>query len=161
MSVSRRKFAQWTGAVAALPLLSRRASAEAWPEGVQSSDLIYLTPLKSDGGESSCQGEGWFQAHEDALYVVTAAGAWRAEAVRKGLARTRVWVGDVGTWSDSDGAYRSLPQLELTGSLVVEPGLQSAVLEKMGEKYSMSWLVWGPRFRDGLADGSRVMLRYA
>ena len=161
MSVSRRRFAQLTGAAAALPVLGSRAFAEGWPEGVQTSDLIYLTPLKSNGGESRCQGEVWFQAHQNALYVVTAAGAWRAEAVRRGLARTRVWVGDVGTWSDSDGAYRELPQLELTGSLVIEPGVQAAVLDKMGDKYSMSWLVWGPRFRDGLADGSRVMLRYA
>ena len=33
-------------------------------------------------------------------------------------------------------------------------------LEAFGAKYADEWGSWGPRFRDGLADGSRVLLRY-
>jgi hypothetical protein len=127
---------------------------------MEESDLIYLTTLKSDGSESSCQAEVWFARHETDLYVVTSSDAWRARAVERGLTRTRVWVGDVGVWSDSGGSYRSLPQIEAEASRVAEADVQNTVLDIMGEKYRMSWLVWGPRFSNGLADGSRVMLRY-
>jgi hypothetical protein len=37
---------------------------------------------------------------------------------------------------------------------------QTSVLDAMGDKYPLEWVIWGPRFRNGLADGSRVMLRY-
>lgn len=72
-----------------------------------------------------------------------------------------IWVGDVGVWSDSDGAYRELPGATASVSLVEDPAEHKRLLEKFGDKYSLEWVLWGPRFRNGLADGSRVMLRYA
>ncbi len=160
MSITRRSVLAMAPAAVVAAAVTRMAHAEAQP-AVESSDLIYITPIRTDGGESRCQAEVWFQAHDDALYVVTAAEAWRARALSRGLDKARVWVGDVGVWTDSDGAYRKLPSMEMRASLVTDAGVQSAVLEKMGNKYTMGWLVWGPRFRDGLADGSRVMLRYS
>ncbi len=159
MNLTRRHVLAALPAGLAAAALARVAHAEEQP-AVESSDLIYITPIRSDGSESRCQAEVWFQAHDGALYVVTAAEAWRARAVSRGLDKARVWVGDVGVWTDSDGAYRKLPSMDMRASLVTDAQAQSAVLEKMGSKYTMGWLVWGPRFRDGLADGSRVMLRY-
>ncbi len=153
--ITRRTFAKVLP-LSALPIWGR---AEQTPE--ETSDLIYLTPILSDGSESRCQAEVWFQAHEGALYVVTARDAWRAEAVRRGLNTARVWVGDVGVWSNSDGRYRQLPSREVAAAFVSDQAVQEAVLDKMGSKYRMSWLLWGPRFRNGLEDGSRVMLRYS
>lgn len=137
-----------------------RGRAQPLERAMAESDLIYLTPLKSDGSESRCQAEVWFASYDADLYVVTSSQAWRAQAVTQGLTRTRVWVGDVGVWSDSGGRYRALPRVEAQASIVVEAGVHDAVLDVMGDKYRASWLVWGPRFRNGLADGSRVMLRY-
>ena len=140
--------------------LGRQARAQSLEQAMEESDLIYLTPLKSDGSESRCQAEVWFARHDADLFVVTSSDAWRARAVERGLTRTRVWVGDVGVWSDSGGGYRALPQIEADASVVADADVQNAVLDVMGDKYRMSWLVWGPRFRNGLSDGSRVMLRY-
>ena len=139
---------------------ARLTGAQSLQQAMAESDLIYLTPLKRDGSESRCQAEVWFAHLDGDLYVVTSSDAWRARAVAQGLTRTRVWVGDVGVWTDSEGRYRSLPRIEGQASAVADPEVQNAVLEVMGDKYRMSWLVWGPRFRNGLADGSRVMLRY-
>jgi hypothetical protein len=144
----------------ALGPLGRQARAQSLEQAIEESDLIYLTPLKSDGSESRCQGEVWFARHEADLFVVTSSDAWRARAVERGLTRTRVWVGDVGVWSSSGGRYRTLPKVGADASIVTEADVHDAVLDVMGDKYRMSWLVWGPRFRSGLADGSRVMLRY-
>jgi hypothetical protein len=124
------------------------------------SDTVYLTPLKADGAESRCQAEVWFVSDGPDLCVVTAVGAWRARAVRAGLRRARIWVGDLGVWTRTDGRYRNLPMLDASGDFIAGAEEQARVLELFGSKYPVSWVLWGPRFRNGLADGSRVMLRY-
>ncbi|MCP5180101.1 MAG: hypothetical protein H6993_14895 [Pseudomonadales bacterium] len=158
--MQRRSFLGLSLSAAAASLLPLRLAHAELPEAADTSALIYISPLNRQGGESSCQAEVWFQHHEGALYVVTAASAWRAVAVGKGLSRARVWIGDVGPWKNSDGAYRALPAIQAAGSLVGDKSVHGAVLARMGDKYSAEWRTWGPRFRDGLADGSRVMLRY-
>ena len=146
-----------TGLVAAaLPL---RLWADA-AKGMAESALIYITPLKPDGSESSCQAEVWFQQHDGAMYVVTSNKAWRSVAIGKGLSSARVWVGDVGQWKSADGKYKALPVVTTQAAIVGDKVVQAAVLAKMGAKYSAEWGTWGPRFNDGLVDGSRVMLRY-
>jgi len=139
---------------AALPL-----RALALPPAADSSELIYITPIRSDGRESACQAEVWFVAHADAMYVVTAEEAWRARAVQAGLDQARIWVGDVGVWS-SDARYKKLPMVSASASLIADGSIHAEVLERMGQKYTREWSTWGPRFKKGLADGSRVMLKY-
>lgn len=135
-------------------------SDEALKQAVVDSDLIYLTPIRSDGRESRCQAEVWFVADGEDLYVVTESSTWRAHAPRIGLDRARVWVGEEGVWTDSDGKYRSLPQLETLVNYVRAADVQERILNRFGDKYTIEWVIWGPRWRKGLADGSRVMLRY-
>jgi len=147
-------------AMAGLPRSAFAADASGLRGAMDDSALIYLTPLRRDGSESRCQSEVWFVHYDADLYVVTAHDAWRARAIASGLTRARIWVGDVGRWSDSDGSYRRLPQIEALASQVQDAQAQDAVLDAMGDKYRLEWLVWGPRFRKGLADGSRVMLCY-
>ena len=125
------------------------------------SQLIYLTPIKSDGEESACKGEVWFLYDgESDIYVVTQNEAWRANAIRQGLQSARIWVGEFGVWTRAGDSYRSAPELMLSGEVVTDPEVHVNVLKKMGGKYTAEWDAWGPRFRDGLADNSRVMLHY-
>ena len=162
MLTRRRVLVAGTSMVVAAGFAGRVHSADdaALQSGMDESELIYITPIRSDGKESRCQAEVWFVHHQSDLYVVTADDAWRAQAIGKGLTRTRIWVGDVGAWGDSEGTYRSLPQVEAVASQIADAETQNSVLDAMGGKYSVEWFVWGPRFRNGLADGSRVMLRY-
>ena len=138
----------------------RLAAAQPLAEALAASDLVYLTPLRGDGTPSRCQAEVWFVYDGADIFVVTATQAWRAEAVRQGRSRARIWVGDLGNWKRTEGAYRALPALEARGELVADVAVHAAVLERFADKYPLSWLRWGPRFRNGLSDGSRVMLRY-
>ncbi len=124
------------------------------------SPLIYLTPLKSDGGESRCQAEIWFALYEGSMFVVTRNDAWRTEAIRRGLDRARIWVGDLGNWRRANERYRSLPVVEATASIETDADVREGVLAVMGKKYADEWGTWGPRFRNGLAEGSRTMLKY-
>jgi hypothetical protein len=164
--INRRNWLAATGAALAAALTTtwprpvRANLPEATQAALRESDVIYLTPLKADGAESRCKAEIWFVEDEGAMYLVTSAQAWRARAIAQGLTRARVWVGEFGTWTDAKDAFRAAPMLETVGSRVTDEQAQARVLERMGEKYRLSWLVWGPRFRNGLADGSRVMLQY-
>lgn len=135
------------------------AEARSLPAAADTSQLIYISPIKRDGGESRCQAEVWFLRYEVGLYVVTAVDAWRARAVKAGLTQAKVWVGDVGVWTRNE-EYRELPALMAQATLIADARTHTAVLGKMGGKYPDEWDTWGPRFKEGLADGSRVMLRY-
>ncbi len=124
------------------------------------SDIIYITPLKKGGAESTCHAEVWFVYDAGVIYVVTSSKAWRARAVGLGLDRARMWVGEFGTWKDSNEAYRKAPELNATAALIDDAATHEHALGVFGKKYYLEWLVWGPRFKNGLADGSRVLLRY-
>lgn len=149
---------------ALLPPRLRASEAPAGPAAIEAalaeSELIYVTPLRADGRESACQAEVWFAADGADAFIVTASDAWRARAVKSGLSRARVWIGDVGVWRDSDRAYRNLPSMEAQASVITDPNEHARVLELFGDKYTLEWVIWGPRFRNGLEEGSRVMLRY-
>ncbi|MDH3644343.1 MAG: hypothetical protein OES38_19720, partial [Gammaproteobacteria bacterium] len=149
MLTRRRILAAGAGVFAAAGFASRAAAEDAasLQKNLVESELIYLTPIRTDGSDSRCQAEVWFVHHEADLYVVTATEAWRAQAIDRGLARTRIWVGDVGQWGDSDGRYLELPRIEAMASRVEDTESQNAVLDAMGSKYRIEWFVWGPRFR--------------
>jgi hypothetical protein len=159
--INRRTILGAGAGLAAVLLLPLRLFAQVIPTGaMQESKLIYLTPIRSDGSESACQAEVWFVADGSDMYVVTSSTSWRARAIAKGLTGARIWVGDLGQWQSTERKYRSLPQLDAVGSIVIEESEWTRVLELFGSKYSLYWLLWGPRFRNGLKDGSRQMFRY-
>ncbi len=146
-------------AMAALPF--RASAAASVEEGMKSSKLIYLSPLKSNGELSRCQAEIWFVEQDGDMYVCTDTVSWRAQAPQKGLSRTQVWVGDVGVWTRSRGKYLELPSLEAEASIVDSNApIIETLLEQFGDKYPVGWIRWGRSFRNGLADGSRTMLKY-
>ena len=139
--------------------LPGRARGASLPAGADSSRLIYITPLQPNGSESTCQAEVWFLREGNDLYVVTQADAWRATAIAKGRDVAKIWIGDVGVWSRNP-KYRQLPSIMAQASIVSDPAVHTSMLAKFGGKYSDEWPVWGPRWQTGLADGSRVMIRY-
>jgi hypothetical protein len=124
------------------------------------SPLIYVSPLRSDGSESRCHGEVWFVAEGRDLLVVCAADRWRARAIEGGLGFARIWVGDHGVWTTSDGAFRKSPNIVMEGAFEKDSARHASALAAFGVKYSSQWSSWGPRFSKGLADGSRVLIRY-
>ena len=152
--INRRNVLTTGGAMLAASLLPHRAWA------ATESRLIYLSPLKSNGELSRCQAEIWYAEDGADMFVVTQADAWRARAIRRGLAKAQIWVGDVGMWQRSNGSYKKLPSLVANGAQIDDADEHTRLLAIMGRKYSSEWGTWGPRFRNGLADGSRVLLKY-
>jgi hypothetical protein len=93
------------------------------------------------------------------IFVCTASDSWRALAPLQGLIRTKLWIGDLGIWKSSD--YLSLPAVVVEASIEFDQKVLESVLQQFGYKYFSEWKKWGPRFRRGLIDGSRKMLRYS
>jgi len=160
--MQRRRFVQGAALLALAPVLGAHASVpEATLAKLKESSLVYLTPLRSNGAESRCHSEIWFQEHDGDIYLVTSSDAWRARAIKSGLTRARIWVGEFGQWQEGTDTFRSAPMIEASGSVVTDAAVQDTVLGLMGEKYRSGWLVWGPRFRNGINEGTRVMLKYS
>ena len=138
-----------------------RASTAA-AAAIETSKLIYITPIKSDGKESACHAEVWFCADGGDLFVVTKEGLWRSQAVKRGLDRARIWVGDYGVWKHSHAAFRNAPTFLARGEQFSNDAeAVERTLNAMGAKYANEgWSTYGPHFKQGLADGSRVLLRY-
>ncbi len=128
---------------------------------IAESPLVYIAPLRGDGSESSCHAEVWFVPDGEDLLVVTTLERWRARAVKRGLDRARLWVGDFGPWKKSQGKFKTAPTFLARAEFVsnADAAIERA-LAGFGSKYPDGWENFGPRFRSGLADGSRVLIRY-
>ena len=63
------------------PVSARANETSVVTAALRESSLVYLTPLKSDGSESSCQAEIWFVQHDNEVYVVTGSNDIRSTVV--------------------------------------------------------------------------------
>ena len=162
--LSRRAFLKTTalasGAIA-FPWPARAEPNALARAAIARSPLVYVSPLKGNGEESTCHGEVWFVPDGGDLLVVTNPERWRAAAIGKGMDRARLWVGNFGVWKKAGDAFRKAPTFEARASIEKDKGVQAMALEAFGAKYAKEWDKWGPRFRDGLASGERVLIRYS
>jgi len=165
--IDRRTFLQLGAATGAALLAGPRlaladdsfAPPEALSAALSTSPLVYISPLRSDGAESRCHAEVWFVDVGGDVLVVTDAKRYRARAVKAGRTQARLWVGDHGVWTVSDGAYLKAPSALGEGSIAASSDHAEA-LAAFGAKYPAEWGKWGPRFEKGLGEGSRALLRY-
>ena len=140
---------------AALPAATRTALAE--------SPYVYISPLLADGSESRCHGEVWFGWIDDAVVVNTSPDRWKATAIGRGLDRARLWVGDYGRWKKMVGkseAFRAGPSFDARAETANEPGLIDELLAQYDSKYPAEIGKWRDKMKRGVADGSRLLIRY-
>jgi hypothetical protein len=142
-------------AAAGLPDATRTALAE--------SPYVYVSPLRSDGSESRCHGEVWFGWIDAAVVVNTSLDSWKAIAIDRGLDRARIWVGDFGRWKKmvgKDETFRDGPSFDARAEIANETGLIDVLLEQYDGKYPAEIAEWRDKMKKGVADGSRVLIRY-
>jgi len=159
--ITRREFLG--GSLAALlapAALARAADLEAV---LEQSPYVYVSPLRSDGAESTCHGEVWYGWIDGAAVVITGTERWKSRALGKGLDQARVWVGDHGRWKQVVGrneAFRKAPSFDAKAEIVKDDSLLDRLLAIFETKYPAEIGKWLQRMRDGYADGSRVVIRY-
>lgn len=168
MGFTRREFLVALGAVGAgfvdLPKAAwaeKPKLARETRSALHASRLVYVSPLMRDGSESHCHAEMWFVAEGEGLLAITSCAGWRARALRRGLTRARIWIGEYGTWIDSGGKFRGGPTFDAFGRADANVTSHERALAAFATKYGADWKHWGPRYKAGLEDGSRVLIRYS
>lgn len=138
--------------------LSKDATA-----ALDASGLVYVSPLKSNGEESTCHGEVWFGWIDGAVVLITGSDRWKARSVKAGLDRARIWVGDYGRWKKWIGkneGFRQAPSFDATATIVKDEPLLEQLLALYEKKYPEEIAEWRDKMRSGFHDGSRVLIRY-
>ena len=164
---SRREVLKGAGLVLgtlALPLRTSFAAdfalSEAAQSELQSSPLVYVSPLRRDGQESTCHGEVWFFWDQGSVALATDADSWKSRAVKSGHDSARIWVGDFGPVKKAADKYRSAPTILAKAPRDQDPAASERLLAAFAKKSESSWGKWETYFREGLADGSRFLIRY-
>jgi len=132
-------------------------------ELLEKSEFVYVSPLRTDGNESTCHGEVWYGWLGGSVVIITSAKTWKARALTKGLSGARIWVGDHGRWKKmlgSNEAFRKAPHFDAIGSAVKDDALLDRLLALYEKKYPDEIANWRDRMRKGYQDGSRVLIKY-
>ena len=157
--MQRRTFLKATASASVLVAVPwQQLMADEIDKALLDSDLVYLSPIKADGSLSKCQAEIWYVMVDRDLYVCSRSRSWRVRAPRKGIVNTQFWVGDLGVWKRAK--YQTLPKIKGIASIETDEDRMEAALQQFGKKYPSGWGTWGPRFRKGLKEGNRTMIRY-
>jgi len=163
--IDRREFLLAALAASLAPrALARAAEPEpALDAALERSGFVYVSPLRADGQESTCHGEVWFGWLDGAVVLITAHDSWKSRALLRGRDRARIWVGDHGTWKKLVGTsedFRKAPSFEARAAFSKDEALLGHLIETYDRKYPAEIGRWRERFREGFADGSRVLIRY-
>ncbi len=112
------------------------------------STFVYISSTRKDGSLSK-PAEIWFLWHQGCVYVASAPTTWRVKRIRWGRPAAKIWIGT------PDG-----PAFTASGAIVNEPATNELLFKTYAEKYGLRWKLWESSFRDGLANGERVLVRY-
>ena len=134
-------------------LLSARPaqSASLSPElqkALDSSKYVYIQSSRKDGtlGKTA---EIWFMHYKGAVWVASPIITHRVKRIQAGQTKAKVAIGK------PDG-----PSFTAKGSLVKDPEVNKVLFENFAKKYTDGWSSYGKSFQDGLADGSRALIKY-
>jgi hypothetical protein len=164
----RREFLAACAGLALWPLVgAARAVRAAEPvpgELLETSPFVYISPLRSDGSESTCHGEVWYGWLDGAVLINTAPTTWKSRALAAGRDRARIWVGDHGRWKQMVGrneAFRSAPHFDARAESVKNgEALVDRLLAVYERKYPREIATWRDKMRQGYRSGERLLLRY-
>jgi len=136
--------------LAALPVVSAQ-SASLSPElqkALDSSKYVYVQSTRKDG-KLSKPAEIWFMPYNGAVWVASPPTTYRVKRIQAGQTKAKIAIGK------TDG-----PSFNAKGSIVKDPEVNKVLFEVFAKKYGSGWSSLEEKFRDGLADGSRVLVKY-
>jgi len=126
-------------------------SAPLTPElqkALDSSKHVYVQSARKDGTLGKAA-EIWFMPYNGAVWVASPPSTYRVKRIQAGRTKAKVWIGK------TDG-----PAFNAKGSIVKDPEVNKVLLETFAKKYSDGWSSHEKNFRDGLANGARVLIKY-
>jgi hypothetical protein len=171
--MDRRRFFAVAGSALLWPAVRSAAQEPSEPapkpidaklrKALETSEFVYVSPLRSDGEESHCHGEVWFGFIDGAVVLITSTQSWKVRSLVRGRNRARVWVGSYGRWKRLVGfneSFREAPSFEAEARFVRDDALLEKLLEIYDRKYPNEISRWRKRMRDEYLAGTRVIIRY-
>jgi len=125
-----------------------RALSPELEAALEKATYVYIATNRKDDSYGA-PAEIWFMYHEGAVWVASPTTTWRVRRIRAGRPKARIAVGSV------DG-----PTFAATGSIVTDPALHNVMFRTFASRYPQGWPEYEDRFRKGLADGTRVLMKY-
>lgn len=139
-------------AMLAIACVATPAAAEVLPADVEralaSATYVYVATERRDGSFGT-PAEIWFMWDGDAVWVASPPTSWRAKRIRAGRTKARIAV-----------RRRDGPTFAADGAFVRDPAVYAQLCATFAKKYPDGWPKYEANFRDGLRDGSRVLMRY-
>ncbi|MGH7823497.1 MAG: hypothetical protein ACREQ9_27360 [Candidatus Binatia bacterium] len=139
--------------VVTLLLLPPAPAAAALPPEISSalaeSEYVYIATTRKDGSLGR-PAEIWFFFHEGSVYVSSPKTTWRVRRIQDGRPAAKISVGK------PEG-----PSFSAVGEIVADASMNEPLMNAFAKKYPERWSTWAEKFRQQLADGSRVVVRYA
>jgi hypothetical protein len=135
-------------------------------QALQTSPFVYISPLKSNGEESTCHGEVWFAWLDGAVLVNSRRGTWKVKALERGMQRARIWVGDFGRWktgvlgTERNEAFRSAPSFVAHARFETDRAVLDRLIAADADKYGKDFDRWREDMRTGFFSGQRKLIRY-
>ncbi len=134
---------------ASFPVPARSASlSPELQQALDSSKHVYIQSERKDGSFGKAA-EIWFMPYQGAVWVASPATTHRVKRIQAGRTKAKIAVGK------PDG-----PSFNAKGSIVKDPEVNNVLFDTFAKKYPDGWSSYEKSFRDGLANGSRVLIKY-
>jgi hypothetical protein len=117
-------------------------------KALDSSKHVYIQSSRKDGSLGK-PAEIWFMHHNGAVWVASPVTTHRVKRIQAGQTKAKIAIGK------TDG-----PSFTAKGSIVKDPEVNKVLFETFAKKYSDRWSSLEEQFRDGLANGSRALIKY-
>jgi general stress protein 26 len=117
-------------------------------KALDSSKYVYVQSARKDGALGKAA-EIWFMHHNGAVWVSSPVATHRVKRIQTGRTKAKVWIGK------TDG-----PAFNAKGAIVKDPEVNEVLFKTFAKKYSDGWSSHEKSFRDGLANGSRMLIKY-
>lgn len=115
---------------------------------LEQSPYVYVATQRKDGTFSP-PAEIWFMWDQGAIWMASPSTTWRAKRIRAGRGTARIFVGT-----------KEGPMITATGAFVRDAAAYDRLYATYAKKYPDGWPRYEAKFREGLRDGSRVLMRY-
>jgi hypothetical protein len=138
--------------------LTAPALGAAPTQPAENNDLVYIAPLHKSGSLNYCQAALWYLTVGTDIYVCVGSKSQHAQTASDGSCKAELTFGDFTSAAHIHSQNSKGIMAEAT--IVQSEVIKESVLERLSQKYRSVWHAYGRTLEQGLANGSKTLLKY-